>query len=207
MSEKPKRITQSTILSMGWTKSMIDKLLPEPELVPNPHYRSAGSPMKLWHESAVLAAMETPEYAAAKAKYDKRKASAQKAVATKVERILTKQQELAEHITVKVIDDANLRNLTLDWHWDRELRRADRDVDYIPELDHVDESTMERWIVNHIRHNLTLYDNALIEFEGKTGGHIAALDMKLAVLDKIAAAYPRYAEECRRQQEYARCHQ
>ncbi len=40
-------ITQSTILEMGWTKSMITKLLPEPTLKLNPHYRSAA-PMRIW---------------------------------------------------------------------------------------------------------------------------------------------------------------
>ena len=32
---KAEMITQSTILDMGWTKSMIVKLLPEPILKPN----------------------------------------------------------------------------------------------------------------------------------------------------------------------------
>ena len=41
-NQKAEMITQSTILEMGWTKSMITKLLPEPILKPNPHYRSAA---------------------------------------------------------------------------------------------------------------------------------------------------------------------
>lgn len=41
-----KMITQSAVLSMGFTKSMIDKLLPAPTLKQNPHYKSSA-PMKL----------------------------------------------------------------------------------------------------------------------------------------------------------------
>ena len=33
-NQKVEMITQSTILEMGWTKSMITKLLPEPTLKP-----------------------------------------------------------------------------------------------------------------------------------------------------------------------------
>jgi len=76
--ECPKMITQKTILSMGWTKAMIDKLLPEPELKENPHYWR-GAPMKLWPEVLVKSIMETEEYRMEKEKADCRKKSAQKA--------------------------------------------------------------------------------------------------------------------------------
>lgn len=76
--ECPKMIAQKTVLSMGWTKAMIDKLLPEPELKENPHYWR-GAPMKLWSEVLVKSIMETEEYRTEKEKADRRKKSAQKA--------------------------------------------------------------------------------------------------------------------------------
>ena len=46
-------ITQSTIISeYGLSKSVIEKYLPEPRYVRNPHYSSA-SPMKLWERETV----------------------------------------------------------------------------------------------------------------------------------------------------------
>ena len=63
MPEKQKEqlISQATVLSMGFTKSMIDKLLPSPVLKRNPHYASSA-PMKLWREDDVRSAMETQEF-------------------------------------------------------------------------------------------------------------------------------------------------
>ena len=60
MEEKRKRITQSTVIGMGFTKSML-KLLPEPMLADNPHCRSAPK-MKLWYEDDVITVMASPDY-------------------------------------------------------------------------------------------------------------------------------------------------
>lgn len=79
--ECPKMIAQKTILSMGWTKAMIDKLLPEPELKENPHYWR-GAPMKLWPEALVKSIMETEEYRTEKEKADRRKKSMQNVAET-----------------------------------------------------------------------------------------------------------------------------
>lgn len=78
---REKMICQSTILEMGWTKSMISRLLPEPVLRKNP-YSSQKPPMKLWREADVLACMETEEYKALHAKAEKRSRTAQVAHAT-----------------------------------------------------------------------------------------------------------------------------
>ena len=72
--ERSKMIAQTTVTSMGWTKAMINKLLPEPELKDNPNYRSAA-PMKLWPEALVRSVMETEEYRMEKEKADRRKKS------------------------------------------------------------------------------------------------------------------------------------
>ena len=61
MNGKSQTITQSTILAMGWTKTMIKNLLPEPTVKPNPHYECA-SPMKLWEKEKVLEIMETDDF-------------------------------------------------------------------------------------------------------------------------------------------------
>ena len=61
MNGKSQMITQSTILAMGWTKTMIKNLLPEPTERPNPHYKCAA-PMKLWEQEKVLEIMETEDF-------------------------------------------------------------------------------------------------------------------------------------------------
>lgn len=71
-------ISQTTILSMGFTKSMIDKLLPAPILKQNPRYKAAA-PMKLWKEADVLAVMETAAFQEAAAEAGSRKSRGYKA--------------------------------------------------------------------------------------------------------------------------------
>lgn len=73
---REKMICQSTILDMGWTKSMISRLLPDPVLRPNP-YSKDKPPMKLWREEDVLDCMETEEYKNLHAQAEKRRRTAQ----------------------------------------------------------------------------------------------------------------------------------
>lgn len=58
-----------------------------------------------------------------------------------------------------------------------------------------------RWVVNYIRHNLISYDSTLFDNKGKVGKDEAYPIFKKAVLDRIAATYPKYAAECKRQAE------
>lgn len=69
--EKEKLITLSTLKQRGWTEELIEKLLPEPKLVPNPHYRSAGK-MKLWKENEVMKAEQDKRFIEIKTKKQKR---------------------------------------------------------------------------------------------------------------------------------------
>ena len=86
MNGKSQMITQSTILAMGWTKTMIKNLLPEPTERPNPHYKCAA-PMKLWEQDKVLEVMETENFKKALEKASKRKDAAKSAVKTKEKRL------------------------------------------------------------------------------------------------------------------------
>jgi len=59
-TKKERYFTQQELISeMGFTKKLIEKYLPTPELKRNPHY-SKGYPMKTWRESVVLRAMKNP---------------------------------------------------------------------------------------------------------------------------------------------------
>lgn len=109
---KAEMITQSTILDMGWTKSMIVKLLPEPILKPNPHYRCAA-PMKLWIKQDVLNEMETEDFKKELEKANRRKASSQKSKNTKAINLKGKMQQIADSITVTVLPTEKLEEETL----------------------------------------------------------------------------------------------
>lgn len=192
-------ITLSTVKDMGFTPALISALLPEPVLKPNPYYRSAA-PMKLWERTTVETAMLTPEFLAASAKREKRKAAARKAVETKREQIKAEFSGYADGITVKVVPLDELRRLTIeakqawyDYQWDEygwEYHDMPKDA-YS-----ADNGTVARWMVNYIRHNLTEYEESLFLLKGRVGKGVAYNTYKCAILDKIAAAYPELAAEC-----------
>lgn len=199
--QKSNLITQTAVLEMGWTKKMIDTLLPEPILKDNPHYRCAA-PMRLFDEEVVLAAMKTEEFIEAFEKAEKRRKSSCKANKTKRMRLETLVDERIKSIKVEILSDDELIRETLDeredWYTYNAIIRGEYDYRfYAPS----DTDTLNRWVVNFIRHNLVEYDESLYEMKGKVGIEYEYVRYKFAVLDKIAEAYPKYAEECSKQKE------
>ncbi len=219
-------ITQATVISMGWTKAMIKKLLPEPTLKTNPHYKCAA-PMKLWDKDVVLAIMGTEDFASALEKSKNRKKSATKAIKTKEERLADKMIGNVKNISILVLTDDDLIDAALKEQEAHILNRLEEKVEYcyrnlgeratFDELEGLEQelqnlkdtgirkpndiSTLNRWVVNYIRHNLVNYSSMLYQLRGKIGKEKAYYALKNAILDKIAEVYPTYADECYRQKQ------
>lgn len=193
-----KMITQSAVLSMGFTKSIIDKLLPAPTLKQNPHYKSSA-PMKLWKEADVLAAMDTDAYRDAAAKAERRKAAASKGVDTKRKNAEVLADELIAAIRVQRIELPELERLTLD------AQQRWYDFRGRGEIEFPDREDVDRWMVNYIRHELCEYDGSLYTLFRP--GKMADKDklypkVKRETLAKIAQVYPELAEECKAQSNF-----
>ena len=62
-----------------------------------------------------------------------------------------------------------------------------------------DENTVRRWMVNYVRHNMTMYDNLLIDWKGLVGIRNMYVSLHAQVLDKLAKVFPELHEECERQ--------
>lgn len=196
---KPKMITQSRIIGeYGWTKSLINKFLPEPILRKNPHYRSAA-PMKVWDEEIVKQVMKTSDFQNAMKKASKRKIAADKAIATKRNNIFNRTEQFINAITITVLPENELKKRTLHakqcWY-DCHSYGADY---FEKDAYTADDDTINRWIVNYIRHNLVAYDHFLNGIKGKVGSMDAYPEVKIAILKKIAIVYPQYKEECDQQ--------
>lgn len=196
--EEEKLITQSTVLSMGFTKSMIGKLLPEPTLKDNPRYRSAA-PMKLWREADVLAAMDTDAFREAAAKAKRRKAAASKGVDTK--------RKNAEVLADELIAAIHIQRITLPELEKQALASQQRWYDFRGrgEIEFPDREDVDRWMVNYIRHELCEYDDSLYTLFRP--GKMADKDklypkIKRETLAKIAQVYPGLAEECKAQSNF-----
>ena len=219
-------ITQSTVIEMGFTKSMITRLLPPPIERPNPHYKCAA-PMKLWEKDEVLKVMNTKAYEEMAKKVKKRKAAAKKAAITKAENLQINMSEIGKELKITIIADEELVRKTLK---DREQYiilglesqidcllykpskyMTEEDTDELNQLtDQLDDlkksgigipniDTLNRWIVNYIRHNLVEYDTNLKHLYGKTGKQSGYETFKKVILEKIAELYPKYKDECERQ--------
>lgn len=188
-------ISQTTILSMGFTKSMIEKLLPAPTLKQNPRYKSAA-PMKLWKETDVLAAMDTDVFREAAAKAERRKAAASKGVDTKRKNAELLAEELIAAIHVQRIELPELEKLAL------ASQQRWYDFQGRGEIEFPDRETVDRWMVNYIRHELCDYDASLYTLFRP--GKMADKDklypkVKRETLAKIAQVYPELADECEAQ--------
>ena len=200
ISDDPVLVNQTTLLQWGWTKSLIDKLLPPPQLSCNPRYKCAA-PMKQWDSDEVRRLMGTPEFLDAQKGRAARRAGAQKAVETKRDKLMAQVAEKIKEIRVDAsYSDAQLREDAIDdrqaWY---DYIAAERGMWNDSYAGDADESTIRRWVVNFIRHSLTDYDEDLYGMAGKVGCHEGYVLYRNAVLDKIAETYPQYKDECRRQ--------
>ena len=205
-NKKDKWVCMTTIKRRGFTQKLIDDLLPEPLMVPNPN-GSKFAPMKLWKETDVENAMKNELFLAKQTKREARKAAAQKAVQTKTDKLLAEVEEQLANVKVAVIDLKELEKKTIeaqqDWydyqkgkHWYR------GDYDYFESVDGADDETLERWMVNYIRHELTSYDYRLDELYNRIGKGQAYMKLYSGIMGKIADAYPKFSDECKRQIEY-----
>ena len=194
MSEEVKMYTLSEIKKIGFNDKLIATLLPEPILKTNPFYKCAA-PMKLWEKKIVEDAMESKMFKAHIIKREKRISGAKKAVLTKKNKLMEYVKEKIEEIHVTVICEKELKNDAIFFATER------RNYFYDYEYYHFDppKETVERWMVNHIRHNLTAYDEELYEMKGKVGIGEAYILYKRKVLEAIALAYPYLKEEVNRQ--------
>lgn len=189
-------ITQAKVIELGWTVSMIKKLLPEPKLAQNTVYKCAA-PIKLWNKDVVLEVMKTEEYKELWGKACKRSEAAKKIAEKKAMELNAQFQVLANGLEVRVIDNDKLVNRALEA---KDIFEHEHDRDF--DRSRITQKTLERFVVNYIRHNLVAYDKSLELLYRQVGKQRAYAVFKKIVLEKIAVAYPLYANECMRQLSY-----
>lgn len=192
---KDNMMTLTEVIELGFTKTMVNKLLPEPIIKPNRSH--PRSPLKLFDCDVVNSVMQTDAYAELKTKADKRREAAAIAVETKTKNLYNLiMRPGAIHVTVMRDDRLRMRVIDAKFDW------YERNGNYCDYLD-PDEATMQRWCVNYIRHNLIDYDKAINATTGKVGKDYVYYTYKEKVLSAIAVAYPQYADECERQLGYS----
>jgi hypothetical protein len=181
-------ITQSSILiRSGWSKSLLAKLLGEPDL----HKKQFGRAnlMCLYSLDRVQAAESSVLFLDAQELLTKRKIAAKKATETKVSKLM----DAVSRMTVDVNCVRNVESRAIDAYneWN--------DHEFNPASHKSERSFLDRICVNFIRHELTEYDVSLEAVAGKAGISFAVYAIREKVYAAIADSYPIFESECERQ--------
>lgn len=196
--DSPDWVNQQMLIdNFGWTKALIRRFLPNPKLVTNPRYRTAPD-MKVWHILDIEAIMASPEYSNAVEMAKLAKKAAKKASDRRRSQAITEMDAKIESIQVDVIPDKELRQAILTSMQEQLNKAAPERGGVLVSAREADEEAIGQWVVDYIRENLMDYDYSLYRCMGKAGCIRDHERYRNAVLDKIAEAYPAYADECER---------
>lgn len=191
MEKKQEHITPTGLKARGWSEAMIKQYLGEPdELKPNPYYKSAA-PMRLYSLKRVEKVEKSKKFIEAKAAADRRKESAAKGVATKVEKAI--QYANTVKIKVPVVNyDTLVKHACRHYNdWHECDRNGMTNLDFIPaDPKHSDPEFLHRITINYLRHECTSYDDELEKLFGKTGVHEAHQILQRRINKEIRATYP-----------------
>ena len=161
-------ITKTELKERGWTDSIIKSLNVEPdEERPNPKYKSA-SPMKLYKLEKIKSLEATPEFEQLYEKSLKRRASAEKAVETKREKLI----EFAENVKIEVryMPEPQLTRNAISAYNSWNVEKI-----YSGKCEAASTRSDEIFLIrirnNYIRHQLTNYDAILAQIRSKVGTH------------------------------------
>lgn len=198
MNEGTSLPTMTQLKERGWTAALVKKFLDPPDDTrPNPHDKSASA-MRLSTVSRVEAAEKCADWKTASNRARAR-SEVGKAVAA---RKAAEQVKAAEHLPITVthlpLDQLRSRAIA-SYNLFHEEVLWERGHDYERASEQSDPLEKERITVNDIRHHLTEYETHLEEVAGQVGVSEAGRVIRRRVYAQIAAHYPEYAEECRRQ--------
>ena len=188
MENKAAMITQSTTLTrFGWNKSLLVKLLGEPDVRKKQYGRT--NLMCLYDLERVQSAESVALFQAAQESLAKRKISAKKAVETKVRKLM----DAVSCMTINVEQVKRVESFAIDAY------NEYNEDNFNPASHKSNRAFLDRICVNFIRHELTEYDFSLETVAGKTGITQAVDAIREKVYAAIAACYPVFKSECERQ--------
>ena len=198
MNEEPPLLTMAQLKARGWTPTLVKKFLGSPDATkPNPHYRSAA-PMQLYSLARVEVVEQEDTWKQAATSAAAR-STVGKTVATRKAAELVAQAEQLAVTVIRLPLDKLLKNAIDSYNAFHEELLWERGHDYEPATEQSDPAFLDRITVNYIRHNLTEYDSHLEELAGRIGVREAGKVIRNKIYAAIAAQYPEYAEECKRQ--------
>lgn len=171
-----------------WTESLIVKYLPEPDLIKNNPVFRGTTEMKLYKVSRIDEIEKSEMFLIDFQKTTLRRERSKKMVRTKTDNLLNKISNIS--ISVEEYNRQELIKLVIDSYNQRNNHKepiSQRETD---------QATMERLMVNYIRHQLTSYDYILMELYSKVGKEHAYKLLNKRIYKSIGDVYPYLIEEC-----------
>lgn len=181
----------------GWSERLIEDLLGEPDRLARKQARRYGRakyrPAKLYASGRVNIAEQDERFIAYQAKRQRRSQASKRTA----DRKRAELEAWAHNVPIAVkplpLDAVYKRSLESREAWETSRGRSNFDGGNAPA------GVRARWAVNYVRHELTSYDDTLLQAYGEVGIDRAVAAIRNRVLGEIASVYPELAAECARQ--------
>lgn len=200
-NEKEDYLPLSGVKERGWTDSMIRAFLGDPDkTAPNPFYRNAGAPMRLYSLTRVREAETSEQWIAARELASTRSKASHERALRKAKQLVQSVENLS--VAVPELSEAELSRQACEHYNHRATDRSflrDRGDFMQFATSNSDPAFLNRIKVNYLRHEYTIYDEALYGVRKKIGAGRSRAAIRNLVLREIAKVYPALAEECDRQ--------
>lgn len=184
----------TALKKLGFTESLIAELLPPPHDKVSGYYVTSR---KVWNRSDVEAAMKQPRFTERLDQLaDRRKRTEEASRPDESVDLAEAVDRAIPRIRVRFERDARHMALLARLEENRRLGKTDE-----AEVLEAPAYAGDRWEVNFIRRSLTEYDAALYRRTGRPAEMEQRMRYRAAVLDAVAAAYPKLREECERQKQ------
>ena len=187
MNKGPSLLSSTPLKDRCWTPALVKKFLGSPDA---PTQLSSLARLEVWKQEGGW------KQAAAKAAV---RSEVGKTVAARTAALLIPQAERLSITVVRLPLDTLVNRAIASYNTSHEEMLWERGHDYERASEQSDPAFLERITVNDIRHHLTEYATYLEELAGQVGVSEAGRANRRRVYAQIAARYPEYAQECKRQ--------
>jgi len=196
----PELRSVASLLSAGWSKSLIERYLGAPDVFKNNHHFSGAARVRYYNAKRVAAVESRPAVVEALKTAAKRVEAGFAAAESRRVALLERVAELP--VIMEVVDPEELVADAITTYQenaeDLEYARNGQ-FDWIPVTDDADPDFIEKIQVEHIMQKLSNYDQASFAIAGQPGAEDARVALRTKFLEAIAARYPHLGEEVERQ--------
>lgn len=202
---EPELRSVASLLSAGWTKSLIDRYLGPPDVLKANHRFSRTARVRYYDAKRVAAVAARPEVMEALLLAARRVETGLAIAQSRREALLEKVSEVEVVVEEVPVDALMEAAITTHNENDEDLWYARHgSYDWIPVNEDSDPDFLKQIQVAHILQKLSNFDQASFSFAHQPGADEALVMLRLRFLDAIEAQYPHLGDEMERQRRYGK---